>query len=231
MDILLEPIRTSLHQVGEFLPRVLLALVILVAGWLAAKAVRFAIVKTLRAVNFNIVTEKAGVDTFLQQGGGDIDTTRVLGLLFYWLIILAAVMIATNSLGLSYVTDLLGRIVLFVPKVMVAVLILAFGAYFARFIGTALTTYCRTVGVGDAELLGRFARFAIMVFVILIALDQLGLGDIIRESFLIVIAAVAFALALAFGLGGRKLAAQLLDHWIHPRAEENRASERRPPAF
>jgi hypothetical protein len=231
MDILLEPIRASLHQIGEFLPRVLLALVILIAGWLIAKAVRFAIVKTLRAINFNVVTEKAGVDNFLQQGGGQVDTTSVLGLLFYWLIILAALMIASNSLGLSYVTDLLGRIVLFVPKVMVAVLILAFGAYFARFVGTALTTYCKNVGIGDAELLGRFALFAIMIFVILIALDQLGLGEIIRESFLIVIAAIALGLALAFGLGGQKLAAELLEHWTHPKGEGKDARERTPPSF
>ena len=70
MEMLIEPIRSSLHQIGEFLPRVLLALAILIAGWLLAKAVRFAIVKTLRAFNFNVVTEKAGVDRFLQQGGG-----------------------------------------------------------------------------------------------------------------------------------------------------------------
>jgi hypothetical protein len=231
MDMLLDPIRVALHQIGEFLPRVVLAVLVLVAGWLVAKAVRFAIVKTLRAINFNVLTEKAGVDRFLQQGGGDIDTTTVLGLLFYWLTILAALMIATNGLGLSYVTDLLGRIVLFVPKVMVAVLILAFGAYFARFIGMALTTYCRNVGIGDAELLGRFALFAIMVFVTLIALDQLGLGDIIRESFLIVVTATAFGLALAFGLGGRKLAEELLDHWVRPKADTEPRPERPPPAF
>ena len=127
MEMLLEPIRTSLHQVGEFLPRVLLAVVILIVGWLIAKAVRFALVKMLRAINFGVVTEKAGLDLFLQRGGGEFDTTTVLGLLAYWLVILASLMIAFNSLGLTYVTDILARIVLFVPKVMVAVLIVAFG--------------------------------------------------------------------------------------------------------
>ena len=111
-----------------------LAIAILIAGWLVAKAVRFALVKTLRAINFNVITEKAGIDAFLRQGGGDIDTIRVLGALAYWLVILAALMIAFNSLDLAYVTDLVGRVVLFVPRVMVAVVILVFGAYFARFV-------------------------------------------------------------------------------------------------
>src|SRR5262249_52742562 len=145
VNLLLESIRESLHQIGAFLPRLLLAIVILVIGWLAAKAVRFAIVRALRAINFNVVTEKAGIDHFLKQGGADIDTIRVLGSLFYWLVILAALMVASNSLDLAYVTDLIGRIVLFVPKVMVAVVILVFGAYFARFVASASSTYLRSI--------------------------------------------------------------------------------------
>ena len=109
VNMLVEPIRESLHQIGAFLPRLLLAIVVLVVGWLVAKLVRFAIVKALHAINFNVVTEKAGIDRFLSQGGADVDTIRVLGGLFYWLVILAALMIAFNSLDLAYVTDLLGR--------------------------------------------------------------------------------------------------------------------------
>ncbi len=226
-NMLLEPIRESLHQIGAFLPRLLLAIFMLVIGWLVAQAVRFAIVKALRALNFNVVTEKAGIDHFLQQGGADIDTIRVLGSLFYWLVILAALMIAFNSLDLAYVTDLIGRIVLFVPRVMVAVVILVFGAYFARFVGAALASYLRNVGVSEAGLIGRLALYAIMAFVIMIALDQLGLGDIIRQTFLIIVAAVALGLALAFGLGGQRRAAELIERWSRHDLEEDEAAQRR----
>jgi len=219
VNMLLESIRESLHQVGVFLPRLLLAIVIIVAGWLIAKAVRFAIVKALRAVNFNVVTEKAGIDQFLRQGG-DVDTVRVLGGLSFWLVILAALMIASNSLDLTYVTDLIGRIVLFVPKVMFAMIIVVFGAYFARFVASALTTYLRDHHVGEAGLIGRLALYAIMVFVIMIALDQMGLGDIIRQAFLIIVAGVVLGLALAFGIGGQKRAADVIERWSRPAAEK-----------
>ena len=213
VNMLVEPIRESLHQIGAFLPRLLLAIVVLIIGWLVAKLVRFAIVKALHAINFNVVTEKAGIDRFLQQGGADIDTIRVLGGLFYWLVILASLMIAFNTLDLAYVTDLIGRIVLFVPRVMVAVVILVFGAYFARFIGAALATYLRNIGAREAGLMGRLALYAIMAFVIMIALDQIGLGDIIRETFLVIVGAVALGLALAFGLGGQKRAGEIIERW------------------
>ncbi|HWC45983.1 MAG TPA: hypothetical protein VG868_07695 [Casimicrobiaceae bacterium] len=226
VNMLVEPIRESLHQIGAFLPRLLLAIVVLVVGWLVAKLVRFAIVKALHAINFNVVTEKAGIDRFLSQGGADVDTIRVLGGLLYWLVILAALMIAFNSLDLAYVTDLLGRVVLFVPRVMVAVVILVFGAYFARFIGTAVTTYLRNLGAREASLMGRLALYAIMTFAIMIALDQLGLGDIIRETFLVLVGAIALALALAFGLGGQKRAADLLERWSRQDDETHPARPR-----
>jgi len=226
-SMLVEPIRETLHQIAAFVPRFLLAVILLIVGWLIARAVRFAIVKALRAVNFGVVTDKAGIDHFLQQGGANIDTIRVLGAMFYWLVILAALMIAFNSLELAYVTDLIGRVVLFVPRVMVAIVILVFGVYFARFVGAALATYLRNIGVAEAGMMGRLAVYAIVAFVIMIALDQLGLGDIIRQTFLIIVAAIALGLALAFGLGGRKRAGELLERWSRQDPESEEAERRR----
>ncbi len=214
VDLLIEPLQALLRQAGEFLPRLALAVLVLIAGWLLAKAVRFAVVRGLRAINFNVLTERAGMDGFLAQGGISTDTTGIFGVLVYWLVILAALVIAFNGLGLTYITDLLGKVVLFVPKVIVALVILAFGAYFARFVGATIVTYCRNVGVRDADLLGNVARYAMIVFVVLIALDQMSVGgDIVRQSFLILLAGVVFALALAFGIGGKDWAAGLLERW------------------
>jgi len=213
-EVMLEPVRVFLRQVGDFLPRLALAFLVLLAGWVIAKMVRFAISRGLRAVNFNVLTERAGMDSFLRDGGVEADTTEILALLFYWLVILATLVIGFNLLGLTYITDLLGRVVLFVPRVMVALLILAFGAYFARAVGSAVTTYCRNVQMQDAELLGRIAQYAIVTFVVLIALDQVNVGgDIVRQSFLILLAGVVFALALAFGIGGKDWAAEMLERW------------------
>jgi hypothetical protein len=203
-----------LAEVGAALPRLLIAFVVLLAGWMVAKLARFAVEKALRAMSFPVLTERSGMDDFLRNGGIRADTTAVLGLLVYWLVILAALVIGFNSLGLSYITDLIGRVILFVPRLMVAILILAFGSYFARFIENAVGAYGRNIGLQDADLLGRIARYAILVFVILIALDQVGIGgDIVRQTFLIVLAGLVFALALAFGLGGRHWAADLLERW------------------
>jgi hypothetical protein len=214
IDVMLEPARVFLAQVADFLPRLGLAVLVLIAGWLIAKMIRFGVSRALRAVNFHVVTDRAGIDGFLRDGGIRLDATEIMAMLVYWIVILTALLIGFNLLGLTYITELISRVLLFVPRVLVAALILAFGAYFARFVGQSIGAYLRNVHMQDADLLGNLARYAILTFVVLIALDQVGIGgDIIRQTFLIVLAGLVFALALAFGLGGREWAAELLERW------------------
>lgn len=215
IDVILEPVRAVLQQIGAFMPRLLLALGVLLVGWLIAKAFRFSVVKAMRALNFHVLTERAGVDNFLQQGGTDKDTVDVFGMIGYALVILASLIVAFNSLGLTQVTDLLGRVMLFVPRLLVALLVVIFGSYFARFAGNAVKSYCRGAEISDADLLGRLMQYGVMVFVILLAVDHLDIGGgLIQKTFLILLGGVVIALALSFGLGGRDRAAALLDRWF-----------------
>jgi hypothetical protein len=214
IDILLETAREFLHQAAAFLPRLLLALVVVAIGWLLAKAARFAVEKGLRAINLTVLTERAGTDNFLRQAGLRGDTTTLFGLVAYWLVILAALMIAFNGLGLTYITDLLGHVVLFAPRLLVAMLIVIFGSYCARFVGGAVQTYCVDAQIPDADLLGRIARYLIVIFVVMIALSQVEIGgDIVQRTFLIILGGFVLALALAFGIGGKDWAAAMLERW------------------
>jgi hypothetical protein len=214
IDMLLETTREFLQQIAALLPRLALALAVLFVGWLAAKTVRFAVERALRAVNFHVLTERAGTDHFLQQGGLRGDTTTLFGLFAYWLVMLAALIIAFNGLGVTYITDLLQRLVLFSPKILVAMLVIIFGSYFARFVGSAVHTYCVGAKVADADVLSRLARYLIMTFVVMIALSQIEIGgDIVQKTFLIILAGLMLGLALAFGLGGKNWAAALLERW------------------
>jgi|KBSSwiStaDraftv2_1062776.scaffolds.fasta_scaffold98149_2 hypothetical protein len=228
LNVLLEPVRSVLQQIGVFLPRLLVALGVLIAGWLLAKGARFAVVKGLRAFNFHVLTERAGIDGFLQQGGTERDTTDLFGVIVYWLVLLAALIIASNGLGLTQVTELLTRVVFFLPKVMVALLVLIIGSYFGRFVGQAVSTYMRNAEIADADLLGHVVQYAIVAFVILLAVDHLDVGGgLIQHTFLILLSGIVLALALSFGLGGRDRAAQLLERWFPRDPGESAAGPRR----
>jgi Conserved TM helix len=222
IDLLVEATREFLHQFAAFLPKLLLAMLVVAVGWLLAKAVRFAIERALRAINFNVLTERAGTDNFLKQAGMQGDTTTLFGLVAFWLVIIAALIIAFNGMGLTYLPDLLGRAVLFTPKLLIAMLIMVFGSYCASFVGNAVQNYCLDARIADADVLGRLVRYAIMLFVVMIALSQVEVGgDIVQRTFLIILAGLMLAIALAFGLGGKDWAASLLQRWWPQHRKDN----------
>lgn len=217
MDVFFEPLRALLVQIAAFLPRLVIAIAIIGAGWLLAKAVRFTVVRTLRAINVEVLTRRAGIDDFLREGGVRSGPVDWLGWLAQWMVIFAALVIAFNGLGLAHVSALTGQVLAFLPRVALALVVFAVGAYFARVGGAATTAYLHNAGAQDAELLGRLLRYAIVVFVALIAVDVLEVGGgIVRLTFLILLSGLVLALALAFGLGGQRWAAALLERWWSP---------------
>lgn len=203
-----EPVTYFLYELGRFLPKLGLAVVVLLVGWLLAKMLHGAVIRALKYVNFSNLTAKAGMDKFLTQGGIKKNTAEILALLIYWLVILATLLMATEVVELDVVSALFNNIILFIPKVIVAVLILAIGFYFARVVSDIIIAYGKNVGMQDAEIIGRVAQYAIMAFVIIISLGQMDIGQgILVPAFLILFGGVVFALSLAFGLGGQKWAA------------------------
>jgi hypothetical protein len=117
-------------------------------------------------------------------------------------------------MGVTYVADLLQRVELFTPRILVAGLILVLGSYFAHFVGESVESYCVGAQISDADMIGKIVRYIVMTFVLMIALSQLEVGgEFIQRAFLIVLAGVVLALALAFGLGGRQWAAAMLERW------------------
>jgi len=203
-----EPVTYFLYQLGHFLPKLGMAIIVLLVGWMLAKVLHAAVLRGLKYANFGELTAKAGIDKFLKQGGVKKNTSQILALLVYWLVMLATLLVASEVVQLDVVSALFNSITLFIPKVIVAVLILSIGFYFARIISEIIIAYGKNVGMKDAEIIGRVAQYAIMAFVIVIALGQMDIGNaILVPAFLILFGGVVFALSLAFGLGGQKWAA------------------------
>src|SRR3990172_5244711 len=215
VNLVVDSAQAYLVEIGRFLPKLTGALIVLVLGWLIAKVVQWTIVRSLKLVRFNVIAEKAGVDDFLKNGGSRMTTVDMLGILSYWLVILITLLTAFNTLGLGVVSDLLRRVALFVPHVIVAVLIIAIGLYFARLLSESVITYGKNVGLEDVDILGRITRYAIMTFVVILALAQMDIGgEILKNAFYIAFGAACFGAALAFGLGSQKWAGELLEHFL-----------------
>lgn len=210
LDMLMTSLRSFVFDFGAFLPKLIGAVAILIVGWLVSKALHFGVVRGLKAVQFHKLTGAAGLDDFLRKGGIRKTTVDVLGAMVYWLAILMTLLTAFNVLGLTALSTLFGRVAEFVPDVIVAMLALTIGLYAARFVADAVTAYTRNVGMADADLIGRLTRYAIAVFAVILAIGQFNIPERMLE---LAFGGLVLALALAFGFGGQKWAADKLDKW------------------
>ncbi len=211
IDIFLASFTSFWTQLAGFVPQLLAALLLLFLGWLVAKLIRAGIVKLLRVLQFDKLSERSGIEAFLKQGQLDVSLGGLLAGLVYWLIILIVIVTVSNSLGLHMVAELFNRIVLYIPNIIVAILVLVLGAILSRFINRLIFAYLNNIGVQGALTISTIAEYAVLIFVFFVALEQLDIGrDLLTSAFIIGFGAVGLAFALAFGLGGRDWAAGVI---------------------
>ena len=208
--VLTETVNQTHHWLYYQAPKLAFALGVLVLGWLLAKIVKSASVKVMKAVKLDTLSQNVGVDDFLARGNIKGGTIAVISVLVYWLFLLMTLLVAMKILGITEAEVVFKSVFAVIPKVVLAVVILILGLNFAGFMGEVVQTASVNAHVRQARLLSNVARYAITIFVAMVVLNQLDIGtEVIRNAFLILFGAICLALALAFGLGCRDLAAQI----------------------
>jgi hypothetical protein len=202
-------------KIMVFLPMLLGGIVIFVGGLIIAKMVRMLLVKLLRLVRFDSAAEKTGVKEFLEKGSIVKTPSEIIGALVYWFVMILVLIATLDALGLPIVSDILNDIFLYIPNVVAAILVIILGVLFGNLLSAVVRTAASNAGLAVADGLAKTTLYAIVFFSGSIALVQLGIGEeIIAYAFVITFGAVALALALAFGLGGREVAADHLKRWF-----------------
>jgi len=202
-------------KITAFLPELIGAIIIFVVGWIIARLLRLAMEKLLKLVRFDTATEKAGVKAFLKKGEIVKTPSEIVGTLVYWFIMILVLIASLDALGLPIVSDMLNSIFLYIPNVVAAIIVLVLGFLMGNLLAAVVRTAASNAGLKSAAGLGNLSLYAIVVFAASIALIQLGIGeDIVVSAFGLVFGAAALALALAFGLGGRDVAAEYLKRWL-----------------
>ncbi len=212
IDAVITSFQSALALLFEFVPRLLGFLVILLIGWLVASALAKAVTFLLRKVGFDRVADRIGLSRLGQQAGIKTDAADILGKLVYWFVFLIFLVPAVNALGLTAVSTLLAQVIGYLPNVFVAILILFLGTFAATIVADLVRGATSSARVGNPNLFANIARYAIMGFVALIALEQLGIAPaLLNILFTAVVGAAALAAGLAFGLGGQDTAQKYLE--------------------
>lgn len=219
-SIFISSFNSIVGQMTDFIPKLLAALALLFLGWIIAKLVRGGVRRLLALAHFDQLAEKTGVEEFLKHGDMQITFSGIISEVSYWLVLLIVLVTVSSSLGLTAVADLINRVVLYLPHIVVAVLIIIFGTLLARFINRIVFAWLRNLGVDGALTISTVAEYGVQIFAIFVALEQLAIGtQLLTTAFAILFGAVCLALALAFGLGGREWASRAIDRWAKNKNE------------
>ena len=211
LDIFVASLTSFWTKLAAFIPQLLAALLLLFIGWIVAKLIRATFKKFLGVIHFDQLAKKSGVESFLKYGELEVSLANILAELVYWLVMLVVIILVSDSLGLSKVTELFHKVVLYIPNIIIAIIVLVFGTLLARAINRVIFAYLKNIGVDGALTISTLSEYAIQIFVVFVALEQLNIGtQLLTTAFAIGFGAVCLALAIAFGLGGKDWAADVI---------------------
>src|ERR671932_17565 len=211
---------------GELIPALLGALIIVFAGYLLARVMEKLVERFLRRIRLNSLLERGGVTQAVERSGAEVNPTRVLSNLVFWLVMFAVILVAANALGLESLANVFSELVGYIPSVIAAIVIILVGIVLGGFVGGLILASAGALHGGAA--LARVGRFGVTLLAVFMALQELGIAtDIVTTAFAILFGAIALALALAFGLGNRELAGEVTREWYR-RYRAQRAQLERP---
>ena len=199
--------------VVNFVPNLVIALVILTLGWLIGALLGRAVWQVFKSLKIDDALRRAGFESFLRRGGLDLDSGAFIGALVKWFVIIVFLVAAFDVLGLTQVNLFLQEVVLgYLPRVIAAALVLLVGGVVGDVAGRVVVTAAKTAGAESAHFAGAIAKWAVWVFAILVALSQLGIAAAFSQTlFTGVVIAISLALGLSFGLGGQEAAGRFIE--------------------
>jgi hypothetical protein len=213
-----EAITTSMAQALSLflaaIPRIIGFLVIVAIGWMIATLVAKGTAALLRRVRFNDMAQRSGFAGFVANTGVETDSSGFVADIAKWFIRLIALVVGFDALGLPAVSDILRQLLLWLPNLAVAIVVLILGGLAANWLAGLVRGATAKADLGNPDFLANVARVAVWAFAIVIAINQIGVAtELVNILFMAVVGAVALALGLAFGIGGRDTAAEVVREW------------------
>ena len=205
----------SLDKVYQFTvaygPKVMLAAVIFLIGWICAVLLKKITAKLFKALGFDVLSGKFGFKQFLEKGGIRKNPSQLVGLFFYWLIIFSTLVMIFETLELEAASSLIKQAVSYLPNIFVALILLALGIFLSGFVGRFVETTSQLANIRFRGVLSKAARYAVIGFVVMMVLEQLEVASgIVAQSFIIIFGILPLILFLLVLIGGRDIVSSVL---------------------
>ena len=213
--IIIQPLREVVQKLVAFLPSLLTGIVVLAVGLLFAWLIKLLVIRIIRLLKLDAAFARSGVTEALQKMAVKDTPAKLIGRMFFWLVVFIFFVLALSVMRVPVIDQLLERFLLYLPNIFVALIVLAFGWFLGNFLGRATLIASVNAGFKPAGPISKGVKGIILLFAFVMAFEQLGIGrGTVIAAFAIVFGGAVLALALAFGLGGRDLAGTFLEKRI-----------------
>ncbi len=214
-SLILDPLSDALNRFASHLPQLAAAIVLLIIGMFVARALRTVIDKLFERAHLDDYTSRIGLNEVFSHLGFGKSPAYVASFLIYWFILFIFIISAANAVNMTVVSNLLEQFALFLPTVVAALLILFAGLFFARFLSTVVESAAKSNGLSGSAFLAQITYTFVLIFTAMTALEQLGFKmELLTVAIEILFASVGLAAAIAFGLGGKDAAAELIRDFV-----------------
>jgi small-conductance mechanosensitive channel len=216
-----QPLQDAIGIFLSYIPQLIGAIVILIIGYIVAKILEAVVGRVLKGIGFDRWMERGGIKQFLDRAETNQTPHSILGKLVFWFVFIIAITMAADALGIPQVSGVLAQLIAYIPNIIAAILILILAALLGNFLSSIVR------GATGSDLLASIAQYAIIVYAVFAAITQLGIAvELTAPTFLIVLGAVALAVAIAFGIGGREVAQDIIEKAYNRRQQVTDDSDR-----
>ncbi|MEI8350321.1 MAG: hypothetical protein WCI77_09240 [Candidatus Omnitrophota bacterium] len=211
----LDPAKVILSKIGNIVVSFIVVLIVIAIGWVFAKVIRAAVVRLLKKIKLDDISERINLAALLVKGGITASISELIGAICFWILMLATFLVAVDTVGLQESMSLLNRVILYVPNIIAAIFILVLGMFVATLLNNIVKTVSVNAGISQAILLGKIAQGIVLAFVVAVALTQLRIAErIITQVITIVLGTLGLGVALAFGLGCKDIVAKYVNEFL-----------------
>jgi small-conductance mechanosensitive channel len=210
-QVVIDSLTQIVVDILNFIPNLINGLIILLVGYLVARLIRWLLSTTLRRIGFDPLVERTGLTGSLRGLGVQTPFSQIVSQTVFALLLISFMITATRLMGLAAVATVLEQLLLFLPNVVAALIVFLLGGVAAKFTGDLLANMLAGMGLSYAQRIGRLVQYLISLFIVVLALDVLGIDtSILVTALTIAIAAFGLALGLALGLGARGIVFHVL---------------------
>jgi Mechanosensitive ion channel, conserved TM helix len=226
IELILGPLKEVYETFTRFFPNLLAMLIIILIGIMLARVLRFILMKLLSAVSFDSWSDRMGLTSVMRKGDLWARPSAAVGAFVFWLLIIVAMMAGLSALKVQAIDNLVSQFVLYLPRVISAVLILVFGYIVTAFIGRAVLIWAVNRGYHFSKLFAEAVRLLLVVLFVAMALEQLRVApSIVAAAFSIIFGGIILALSISFGVGGIEAAKKIIEQETERKPETKRDIE------